>query len=158
MCKAYPDVEKDFCNELNIYEFEDKLFMMRQKYEDLQFEIEQGNQVAPELEIDSWEGEIFGLEIKDEWHLIGNVYVFMDSVGFLLDTIKDQAPIIDLNGEQKGKLVYSLEPKMYDDNGEQMNLMLFDSIENLIGWSMSIEFKIYGCKEIPEKLSYEVFC
>ena len=23
---------------------------------------------------------------------------------------------------------------------------------------MSIEFKIYGCKEIPEKLSYEVFC
>ena len=29
MCKAYPDVEKEFCNELNIFEFEDKLFMMR---------------------------------------------------------------------------------------------------------------------------------
>ncbi len=89
LCKAYPDREKDFFNEMNIFEFEDKLFMIWDKYENLQFELERGNNVAPELEIDENEAFIFGLEIKDDWYLIGNVYIFMDAVCNLLDTIKD---------------------------------------------------------------------
>jgi len=62
----------------------------------------------------------------------------MDSVSFLLDTIKDSAPIFDSNGETKGKLLYSFEPKVYDDQGEPMNLMLLDSIDNLVGRNMTI--------------------
>lgn len=119
----------------------------------MQYELEKGNNVAPELEIDENEAFIFGLEIKDDWHLIGNVYIFMDSVTFLLDTIKDSSPIFDSNGETKGKLLYSFEPKVYDDNGEPVNLMLLESIDNLIGRNMTIQFNIHSCKEIPDKLS-----
>jgi hypothetical protein len=123
---------------MNVWDFEDKLFMIREKWESFQYELEKGNALAPELEIDEKEGIIFGLEIKDDWHLIGNVYLFMDSLTFLLDTVKDQAPIIDSNGETKGKLVYSFEPKVYEENGEPMNLMLLDSVKDLVGRNMSI--------------------
>lgn len=157
ICRAYPDREKDFYNEMNTLEFEDKLFMIREKWENFQYELDRGNDVAPELEIDQDEGYIFGLEVKDEWRLIGNVYIFMDSISHLLDTVKDQSPIIDSNGEIKGKLVYSFEPKVFDDNGEPMNLMLLDNINNLTGRNMSIQFNIHSCKEIPEKLSSQVF-
>lgn len=157
ICRAYPDREKDFYNEMNTLEFEDKLFMIREQWENFQYELDKGNEVAPELGINEDEGYIFGLEVKDEWRLIGNVYIFMDSVTFLLDTVKDQSPIIDSNGEIKGKLVYSFEPKVFDDNGEPMNLMLLDNINNLIGRNMSIQFNIHSCKEIPEKLSSQVF-
>ncbi len=81
----------------------------------------------------------------------------MDSVTFLLDTVKDQAPIINEKGEVKGKLVYSFEPKIYDDEGEPQNLILFDNINNLTGRNMDIQFNIHSCKEIPEKLSTQVF-
>ena len=32
MCKAYPDREKDFYNEMNIFEMEDKLFLIWEKW------------------------------------------------------------------------------------------------------------------------------
>lgn len=102
MCKAFPDREKEFCNEMNIFEFEDKLVMIWEKYWNFEYELQRGNNVAPELEIDENEAFIFGLEIWDDWHLIGNAYIFMDAVGNLLDTIKDQTPIFDSNGETKG--------------------------------------------------------
>lgn len=35
MCKAYPDREKDFYNEMNIFEMEDKLFLIREKWQSL---------------------------------------------------------------------------------------------------------------------------
>lgn len=63
--------------------------------------------MAPELEVDEREGYIFGLEVTDDYHLIGNVFIFMDSINFLLDTVKDEAPIFDVIGETKGKLTYS---------------------------------------------------
>ena len=62
----------------------------------------------------------------------------MDSVTFLLDTIKDQAPIFDSEGELKGKLIYSIEPKVFDEEGEQMNLIHIDHINDLVGRNMSI--------------------
>lgn len=54
------------------------------------------------MEIDENEAFIFGLEIKDDWHLIGNAYIFMDAVCNLLDTVKDETPVFDSNGESKG--------------------------------------------------------
>lgn len=58
----------------------------------------------------------------------------MDAVCNLLDTVKDETPVFDSNGESKGQaLVYSITPKIFDENGEPLNLILFDSIDNLVG-------------------------
>lgn len=72
VCKAYPDRKKDFHNVMNFDEFEDKLFMMKEKYDQYMYEVEEEGNISPELEIDENEGFIFGLSIRDDWHLIGN--------------------------------------------------------------------------------------
>jgi len=52
--------------------------------------------------------------------LIGNVYVFGDSLASMLDTVRDEAPILNSKGESKGVMVYSVIPKMFDDRGHEM--------------------------------------
>jgi pSer/pThr/pTyr-binding forkhead associated (FHA) protein len=75
--KAYPDREKEFYNILNFEEFEDKMYMIREKWENMQFDIENGDPNAEiELEPDEREGEIFGLSVQNQDKLIGTVYIF----------------------------------------------------------------------------------
>lgn len=75
--KAYPDKDKDFYNQLSFEEFEDKVYMIREKWENMQYDIEHG-EVNPdiELEADEKEAEVFGLSISNDDKIIGNVYIF----------------------------------------------------------------------------------
>lgn len=150
-CRAFPDRDKDFNVELTFDQFEDKIFMIRDKWEAFQYDLEEGGNIAPELDVDEHEGEIFGMVVTNDWHLIGNVYVFMDSLANLLDTVKDESPIIDTKGDTKGSLTYSLQPKVYDEDGQLMNLMLVDSVNELLGRNLTVELGIHEAKEIPEK-------
>ena len=72
ICKAYPDKKKDFHNKLNFDEFEDKLYMMKEKWDQYMYEVEHENNFSPELQPGPDEGHVFGLSIRDDWHLIGN--------------------------------------------------------------------------------------
>ena len=75
--KAFPDSQKEFYNLLAFEEFEDKMYMIKEKWENMQYDIENGEANAElELEPDEREGEIFGLSIRNEDKLIGNVYIF----------------------------------------------------------------------------------
>ena len=72
VCKAYPDRKKDFHNTLDYDEFEEKLYLMNDKYQQYMYEVEEEQNYSPELEIGEDEGYVFGLSIRDDWHLIGN--------------------------------------------------------------------------------------
>lgn len=72
ICKAYPDKKKDFHNKLDFDEFEDKLYMMKEKWDQYMYEVEHENNFSPELQPGADEGNVFGLSIRDDWHLIGN--------------------------------------------------------------------------------------
>lgn len=75
--KAYPDSNKEFYNLLSFEEFEDKMYMIKEKWENVQYDIENGDANAElELEPDEKEADIFGLSISNENKLIGNVYIF----------------------------------------------------------------------------------
>ena len=103
------------------------------------------------------DGHVFGLEVINKHQLIGNVYVFLDSLAELLETVNDKAPIIDNRGTERGKLTYSIVPKLYDNEGEETNLMLVESIEELLNRKLSVQVNIQEAKEIPEKFSTDVF-
>jgi len=107
---------------------EDKIFLIRDKWEDYQYSMDNEAPSARALEIDENEGEIWGLMVRDDWHLIGNVFLFMDSLALLMGTASDEAPIIDTKGKEQGKLVYSIEPKVYDKDGKQKDTFLLESI------------------------------
>lgn len=85
-----------------------------------------------EPEIDANEGQIFGLEVRHDWNLIGKVYLFCDSLYSLLETVNDEAPIITTTGENKGMLKYSITPKIHQ-NGSELSLLDYDDVNQLVG-------------------------
>ena len=96
--------------------------------------------MAPELEADENEGQVFGLQVRHDWNLIGYVYIFCDSLASLFETVNDEAPIISSRGEQKGNLKYTLIPWLYDDDGDEMPLLDYDDVKGLIGKTLNIKF------------------
>ena len=157
--KAYPDSEKNFYNILTFEEFEDKMFMIREKWENMQYDIENGDANAElELEPDEREGEVFGLSITNENKLIGNVYIFCDSLSSLLETTEDKAPILNSKGDTKGFLRYSLIPSAFNEMGENLNLNHYEDVSSLLNKTLSVDFKIHQIEDIPDKYSKEIYC
>lgn len=75
--KAFPDRDKDFYNTLSYEAFEDKVYMIREKWENMQYDIENGVVGAEaEMEPDEREAEIFGLSVVNADKQIGSVYIF----------------------------------------------------------------------------------
>jgi hypothetical protein len=64
-CKAYPDREKEFHNILSAAEFEDKIFVIKEKMEKHSYAIEHNKKYDAGLAIDDAEGEIFGVELTN---------------------------------------------------------------------------------------------
>ncbi len=145
-CKAYPDRGKEFFNNLTQDQFEDVYFMMQEKWNDFQYDEESksGLGLAPELEADDNEGQIFGLQVRHDWNLIGNVYIFCDSLANLFETVNDESVIISSRGEQKGQLKYTLIPCLYDDDGDEMPLLDYDHVNALIGRTLNVKFQIHS--------------
>ncbi|CAI2379027.1 unnamed protein product [Moneuplotes crassus] len=157
--KAYPDSEKSFYNVLSYDEFEDKMYRIKEKWENVQYDIEHGDSNAElELEPDEKEADIFGLSISNDDKLIGNVYIFCDSIASLLETSQDKAPIINAKGENRGYLTYSLSPSAFDDMGGNLNLNHYESISSLLNKTLNVDFKIHKIEDVPEKYSHEVYC
>lgn len=139
--KAYPDKDKDFYNQLSFNEFEDKVYMIREKWENMQYDIEHG-EITPDndLEADEKEAEIFGLSISNDDKLIGNVYIFCDSLASLLETSHDTAPILNSKGETKGHITYSLTPRAFDEKGDRLNLNHYENVMSLLNKTLQVEF------------------
>lgn len=154
--KAYPDKDKDFYNQLLFEEFEDKVYMIREKWENMQYDIEHG-EVNPDIELegDEKEAEIFGLSISNDDKIIGNVYIFWDSLASLLETSHDTAPILNSKGETKGHITYSLIPKAFDEKGDQLNLNHYENAISLLNKTLQVEFWIHEAKGLPDKYCNE---
>ena len=155
VCKAYPDRKKDFHLTLEFGDFQDKLDLMNEKYEEYMTSVYQEDNFSPELEVGDDEGFVFGMSIKDDWHLIGNCYVFLYSLASMMEMRKDLTPIIDTKGEEKGNLCYSIEPMVFDENGERIEMI--NSIDEMLGRLITIEVIVHYAKGIPEKWSTNVF-
>lgn len=95
--------------------------------------------------------------MRNESKLIGNVYVFCDSLSQLLETINDEAPILNTKGEKKGVLRYSLVPKTHDRMGNEHSLMDYEDVNELIGQTISVRFELIGVKGLPDQYCTEVY-
>ena len=68
---------------------------MKEVYEDAEekgFSLD-ASAINPELD-----GETFGWALTDSWQHLGNVYYFLLSVFNLIETSKDDSPVIDTKG------------------------------------------------------------
>lgn len=87
--------------------------------------------------------------MRHDWNLIGKVYLFCDSLYSLLETVNDEAPIITTTGENKGMLKYSITPKIHQ-NGNEMSLLDYDDVNQLVGQTLDVRFEIHGAKGLPD--------
>ncbi len=115
-CKAYPDRSKEFHNVLREDQFEDCYFRIMEKWESYQYDQDGRSNAffSGELEPEADEAEVFGLEVKHEFQLIGNVYIFGDALAQMFETVRDESPILTPKGQTRGTLTYSIIPTMYD--------------------------------------------
>lgn len=158
-CKAYPDKDKEFFNVLAFDEMEDKMYRIRDKWEEYQYDVDHEGPNSKALEIDEFEGDIWGLLITDDWQLIGNMFLYFDSLALFMGTPSDEAPIYDTKGVVKGKLAYSLDLKIYDGKtGKEKDCFLFDSLKDVFGDDMEVSFSIHQAKNLPEEYCRHVFC
>lgn len=105
------------------------------------------------------DGEVFGWSLTDSWHHLGNVFYFLLSVFNLIETTKDNSPIIDTKGSIQGKLTYSCNFELYDvDKTTKLNPLEYETLNELIGKNLKVFIDLKRASDIPEKYTYKTQC
>ena len=102
------------------------------------------------------DGETFGWSLSDSWHEIGSVYIFLISLYNLIDTPKDDSPIIDTKGLTNGKQNYSIHLEVLDlDQVTPLNILEYETLSELIGKYLKIKLCLKRAVDIPEKYTFK---
>jgi len=151
--KVYPDrSNREECSIIPCDTFTDvTYFNIKEAYEEYE---ERG--YAPKNEDDEDEGETFGWNLSDSWHEIGSVYVFLLSLFNLIDTPKDDSPIIDSKGMKNGSQQYSVHLEILDhDRSTPLNILEYETLRELIGKHLKVKMQLKRATDIPEKYTYK---
>lgn len=155
--RVYPDRNnKDVSTPIPYDLFIDKVYFdVKDLYEDY----EEKNFVIEENIDHEADGEIFGWHLTDAWHHVGNVYYFMLSCFNLIETQKDESPIIDTRGNIQGKVQYSVGLQLFDSDGvSKLNILDYETLNELIGKTLKITFELKKASSFPEKYCGKVVC
>lgn len=77
----------------------------------------------------------------------------------LIETTKDESPIIDTKGIIQGKLGYSVSFEAFDvDKTTKLNLLDFESLNDLIGKHVKLILELKKGGEMPEKYMFKTMC
>jgi len=102
------------------------------------------------------DGEAFGWSLSDSWHEIGSVYFFLLSLFNLIDTPKDESPIIDTKGIKQGVQAYSVHLDVFDtDKTTPLNILEYETLRELVGKYLKVKLTLRRASDIPEKYSYK---
>jgi hypothetical protein len=158
VCRVFPDrSNRDVFNILEFDRFEDVYFAIKDKYESLTGDDVDEATLLKDLQNRETDAEVFGLSSESDWQLIGYMYYFLVSVVNLVETKNDESPIIDEKGSIQGKMHYSVGIDLLDYDGEkQLNILKYNSLNDLLGKKLKLSIELKKATEIPEKLAYEV--
>eukprot|EP01022_Parablepharisma_sp_SALTPOND_P016704 TRINITY_DN250_c0_g1_i1.p6 TRINITY_DN250_c0_g1~~TRINITY_DN250_c0_g1_i1.p6 ORF type:complete len:390 (-),score=89.51 TRINITY_DN250_c0_g1_i1:1625-2794(-) len=99
--KIFPDHSQSFFNQVDMDEFMDKYYLVQEKFQNYQYDLEHSELGKVEDTTDD-DPKIFGIAIKNDWILIGQAHIYTDSIAHLLETLNDQTPLIDNKGNTNG--------------------------------------------------------
>ena len=126
-------------------------FNVKELYEDFE---ERG--FTPSTTEEEDEGETFGWNLSDSWHEIGSVYIFLLSLFNLIDTPKDESPIIDSKGIKNGMQNYSIHPEILDyDKTTPLNILEYETLRELIGKNLKVKLQLKRAVDIPDKYNFK---
>lgn len=76
----------------------------------------------------------------------------------LIETVKDESPIIDTKGKIQGKIDYAISFELFDPEGNQINVLDYDTLADLIGNIIKLKVKLKRAIDIPHKWSHVSKC
>lgn len=150
--KVYPDrTNREECGIIPHDTFTDVIyFNVKEIYEEFEERGYTGND-----DVDG-EGETFGWSLSDSWHEIGSVYIFLISLFNLIDTPKDESPIIDSKGIKNGMQQYSVHLEILDyDKTTVLNIYEYETLRELIGKHLKIKLALKRATDLPDKYTFK---
>ena len=153
--KVYPDrTNKEDSGVIPCDVFTDVIYFgVKELYEDFE---ERGFTANEDPDAD---GETFGWNLSDSWHEIGSVYIFLLSMYNLIDTPKDESPIIDTKGIKNGMQQYSISLEILDyDKTTKLNILEYETLRELIGKHLKVKFALKRATDIPDKYTFKTQC
>jgi len=77
----------------------------------------------------------------------------------LIETSKDESPIIDTKGAIQGRLNYSVSFEAFDvDRTTRLNLLEYETLNELLGKNLKIIIELKKAGDLPEKYSFKTMC
>ena len=143
----YPDVDEDFPITWPVGKLEERLVDMREVCNQINYGLE-----PEDINIGY---DPFGDELDKmgpTHQLIGNCYVYLEVIFYMLSVDEDTIPIIDDHGQHRGALRLSLVPSIQGDYEE------LDSLKEAIGRVLEVKINLVEALAIPENLSTNVYC
>ncbi|CDJ61810.1 Protein CBR-KLP-6, related [Eimeria maxima] len=147
-------VDSDVVQLWNLDLFERKVFEMRELY----------TQWAAGSRAESYlkEGvtDPFALDL-DSYQVIGESYLYLDTIRFLLPIESEVFPIIDANGKVCGKLTLSVsievasntdDPDCQGRIEQEVNIDALHSVVDIKGREMILTITVHSAHDLPEKL------
>lgn len=145
---VYPDLDEDFPVQWPVGKLEERLVDMREICNQLSYGLK-----AEEIDLgyDPFTDEVDNF--RQTHQLIGNAYVYLEVLFYVLGIEEDAFPIIDDHGKHQGSLRLSIEPSF-----EGLRLEDFDSLKEVIGNVLMLNIHIVQAIGIPDNLCNSVYC
>ena len=151
--KVYPDrMDRETAGVIPCDVFTDSIyFNVKELYEDFE---ERG--FTPSADDQEDDGETYGWNLSDSWHEIGSVYIFLLSLFNLIDTPKDESPIIDSKGIKNGMQNYSINLEILDyDKTTKLNILEYETLRELVGKYLKVKLTLKRAVDIPDKYNFK---
>ena len=150
--RVYPDrTNKEESSLIPFAAFTDEIyFNVKEMFE----EFEESGQ--PRAEDPEQDGESFGWGLADSWHEIGSVYIFLLAMFNLIETDKDECPIIDTKGIKNGMQNVSIHFEVLDyDKTTQLPILEYENLRELIGKHLKVKLSLKKASDIPDKYIFK---
>ena len=143
----YSGVDEDFPINWPVAKLEERLVDMREICNQLSYGLEIQD---IDLGYDPFNDQIDNSQSTHQ--LIGNCYVYLEILFYVLGVDEDLIPIIDDHGKNQGSLRLSISPLI---SGQFED---YDSLREIIGRNIEIQLNIVEALGIPENLCNKVYC
>lgn len=143
----YPEIEEDFPITWNVSKLEERLVDMREVCNQLSYGV---NLEDINLGYDPFLDKLD--QIQATYQLIGNAYIYLEVLFYVIGIDEDFFPILDDRGKHQGSLKSSISLDLNRQADEP------DSLKDLIGKQINLTLNIVQAVNIPENYSTNVYC
>lgn len=144
--------DKEVYSQLSMGDFSEVVY---QRVKDVYEGMFEDDEIQEQITVDD---SAFGFDMDSNKTHIGNFYIFLATIYNMIDLKLDRTPIIDPKGQVQGYVKYSLSFQVFDGDMEIPDLIEYETLNELLGKKLKLNFEIKEGESLPKKLCSRTFC